>query len=116
MTIPFLMSAEEEEREKGRYENTFSPEDKRYLNALREVIATEAGREFIAVLVGDKLGAFEPCWRGNSSIHKVAALRDAGQDLMDDIAIADGEAHDEITRKLRLRRKLFFPFDNAQDK
>lgn len=116
MTIPFLMSAEEEEREKSEYQRAFSKEERRYFNILREVISTESGMEFVAALVGDKLGAFDPCWRGNSSIHRVAALRDAGQDLMDDIAIADGDAHDEIMRKLRLKRKLYFPHERAQDK
>lgn len=79
---------------------------KNYYFALAQVAKDPHGREFLCRFLAD-LGAFSPTWNAkNARLVHNAVRRDVGQELLDDLAIAAGEEHDEIQRIMRVRRKL----------
>ena len=69
-------------------------------------MGTPEGERFICSLM-EMLGAFEPSWHPkNALLAKAATLRDFGQEILDDIALASEEAHSKLQYKMRIRRKM----------
>ena len=67
---------------------------------------TAAGAEVICVLL-ERLGTFEPAWtEKNAKMARMTALKDFGNDILDDLAVADEKKHDDIQRMMRVRRRL----------
>jgi hypothetical protein len=81
---------------------------KTYLIDLKMVSDKPEGqRVFIWIL--DQLGTFDPSWTPkNPELAKAAVLRDFGQALLDDIAVASSEAHDAIVKSMRISRTAGF--------
>lgn len=83
-----------------------SPEYREYLRCLRQVIGLPEGREVVCNLL-ERLQVLGPVWdEKNAKMFKAVVLRDFGQEILVDLALADDEAHDDVQRQLRLRRKL----------
>lgn len=79
---------------------------KAYLANLQQVANTTAGAEVICHIL-EMLGTFEPAWSDkNAYLAKQTALKDFGNDLLDDLAVAAENVHDNIQRRMRQRRKL----------
>ncbi len=84
---------------------SIDPEYKRYLTDLHAVAATTEGQRVLMHLL-NQLGAFEPAWHPkNAQMAKAIVLKDFGQEILDDLAVASDEAHDEIQRVMRISRK-----------
>lgn len=81
------------------------PEYKRFLTDLHAVAASGAGQRVIIHIL-NQLGTFEAAWHPkNAHMAKAIVLKDFGQDILDDLAVASGEAHDAIQRAIRISRK-----------
>jgi hypothetical protein len=79
---------------------------KAYLANLQQVAKTTAGVEVICHIL-EMLGTFEPAWSDkNAYLAKQTVLKDFGNDLLDELAVAAEEVHDNIQRMMRQRRKL----------
>ena len=74
--------------------------ERQYLEDLRDVARTPAGKRVLVVLL-DRLGAHRPAWRGNSSIHRECALKDFADDVLNDLALADEDAFLNLSRAMR---------------
>ena len=86
--------------------DSMTPEYKEFIADLTMVANTPAGARFICALLG-KTGAFEPAWTAkNADMAKNTVLKDFGQDLLDDLSIANDKVHDQIQLMMRVRRKL----------
>ncbi len=84
---------------------TVDPEYKRYLTDLHEMAAKPAGQRVLVWILG-RLGTFDPAWHAkNAHLAKATVLKDFGQEIMDDLAVASAESHDEIQRSMRISRK-----------
>lgn len=82
-----------------------SDDYRHYIEDLRAVVRTPAGARVVCGLL-DALGAFEPAWtEKNAVLARRAVLRDFGQSLLDDLAVAADDVHDDIQRMMRIRRK-----------
>ena len=80
------------------------PEYKRYLTDLHAVAATPAGQRVLVWILG-QLGTFDPAWHPkNAQLAKAVVLKDFGQEILDDLAVASDEAHDVIQRSMRVSR------------
>jgi hypothetical protein len=78
---------------------------KNFLTDLYSVARSGSGARVLCEIF-DRLGTFNPSWSDkNARLAKAAVLKDFGQDLMDDLAVADDEVHDLIQRMMRIRRK-----------
>jgi predicted AAA+ superfamily ATPase len=87
------------------HEGVVDPEYKRYLTDLHEVTSKPAGRRVLAHILG-RLGTFDSAWSAkNAQMAKATVLRDFGQEVIDDLAVASAESHDEIQRSMRISRK-----------
>lgn len=98
---PFApLYAEEDARRANLHEQA---KRRHYLDCLRTVATSPEGVE---VLLGvlDHLQFGEPVWAPNAHIHRQAALRDAGDRFMADLAAACPEAHETIMRTMHMRR------------
>lgn len=87
---------------------TLTQEDeyKAYLSDLQEVAKTAAGTRVLCRLL-ENLGTFEQGWHEkNAKLAKNAVLKDFGNDILDDLAVACEKVHDDIQRTMRIRRKL----------
>ena len=94
------------EDDTARGELTQAEDYKHYLSDLQEVAKTTAGARVICRLL-DELGTFEPAWTDkNARLAKQVVLKDFGGSILDDLAIADADVHDDIQRMMRIRRKL----------
>ena len=79
---------------------------KKYLGDLQEILKTTAGTNVVCTLL-EALGTFEPAWsEKNARMAQQTALKDFGNDFLDDIALAGSQVHDDIQRMMRMRRKL----------
>jgi hypothetical protein len=84
---------------------TIDPEYKRYLTDLHFVAATAEGRRALMWILS-QLGTFEPAWHPkNAQLARAVVLKDFGQEILDDLAVASDSAHDEIQRAMRIARK-----------
>lgn len=93
------------EQDIARGAATQDQEYRAYLSDLSEVANLPAGSRFLCALM-EKLGAFEPSWTDkNARMARQVVLRDFGQDILDDLAVASDEVHDNIQRAMRVRRK-----------
>lgn len=78
---------------------------RQYIEDVRTVARTPAGARFICSLL-EMLGAFDPSWsEKNARLAQKVVLRDFGQLLLDDLAVAADDVHDDIQRMMRIRRK-----------
>jgi hypothetical protein len=81
------------------------PEYRQYLMDLRQVAFTAEGQRVLIWILG-ALGTCEPAWHPkNANMARAIVLKDFGQDILDDLAIAAGEAHDAIQRSIRIARR-----------
>lgn len=78
---------------------------RQYLEDVRTVVRTPAGARVFCTLL-EMLGAFDPSWsEKNARLAQKVVLRDFGQLLLDDLAVAADDVHDDIQRMMRIRRK-----------
>ncbi len=75
-----------------------------YLEDLREVITTPAGQRLFTNLLG-VMGVHTSIWTEGPSLYRDCALKDLGDELLNDVAKADEEAFMNISRALRLRAR-----------
>lgn len=95
----------EEEVEQARKELTQEQAYKHYLGELATVARTPAGANVICALL-QRLGVFDPTWSAkNAHLARAVVLNDFGQELLNDLAIAADDVHDDIQRMMRIRRK-----------
>ncbi|MCP4127765.1 MAG: hypothetical protein GY753_11960 [Gammaproteobacteria bacterium] len=81
------------------------PEYKRFLTDLHFVASTAEGQRVLMHILG-ALGTFECAWHPkNAQMAKAVVLKDFGQEILDDLAVASDVAHDEIQRAMRIARK-----------
>lgn len=73
---------------------------RRYLDDLRELARLPAGQRVLCEWL-TRLGAFRSSWRQNAAIHYATAQKDFAEAILNDLALADEEAHDAIARSLR---------------
>jgi hypothetical protein len=86
-------------------EEKYSDEYEAYLTNLRIVASTQAGVNIICYWLAE-LGTFEPSWSDkNPKLARQAVLKDLGNDILDDLAVASEKIHDAIQREMRTRRK-----------
>lgn len=77
----------------------------RFCTDLHTIAMQPAGQRVLMYIL-DKLGTFEPAWHSkNAQLAKATVLRDFGQEILDDLAVASDEAHDMIQRSMRIARK-----------
>lgn len=85
---------------------------RQYVMDLRKVARTPEGSRVLCSLL-EALGAFDPCWTDkNARLARAVVLRDFGQSLLDDLALAADDVHDDISRMMRIRRKMTELTDN----
>jgi len=81
------------------------PEYRRYLTDLHAIASTAEGQRVLMHIL-NQLGTFDPAWHPkNAQMAKSVVLKDYGQEILDDLAVASDEAHDEIQRAMRISRK-----------
>ena len=98
----FLEDVEEAARNKAKQAD---PEYKSYLEDLQAVVKTPAGARVICSWL-ETLGAVDPVWsEKNAKLIRRAILIDIANMIFDDLATASPEAHDDIQRMMRIRRK-----------
>ncbi|MCP4454114.1 MAG: hypothetical protein GY809_21855, partial [Planctomycetes bacterium] len=86
----------------AKAEATVDPEYKRYLTDLHSVAATPAGQRVLVWILG-RLGTFDPAWNAkNAQMAKATVLKDYGQEIMDDLAVASDDVHDSLQRSMRI--------------
>ena len=84
---------------------TYEEAYKGYLIDLRDVAQTPEGSRVLCWLL-EQSGAFEPVWSPkNAQLARAAVLKDFGQEILDDLAMAADGVHDSIQRTMRIRRK-----------
>jgi len=80
-------------------------EYKRFLTDLHTVAKSPEGARVICWYLS-KLGTFDPAWSAkNPQLARAVVLKDFGQSILDDLAVAADGVHDEIQRMMRIRRK-----------
>lgn len=80
---------------------------KHYIEALRTVLRTPDGKLVLCHML-KQCGTFEPAWTDKTAkLARQIVLKDFGNELLDDIAVADDKEHDSIQRTMRIERKLF---------
>jgi len=98
----FLRECFPEEEQK---EEQYSDEYEAYLTNLRVVANTQAGLSVICYWLAE-LGTFEPSWtEKNAKLARQSVLKDVGNDILDDLAVASSTIHDAVQREMRTRRK-----------
>jgi len=76
-----------------------------YLNDLSEIATIPAAARVLLYLVED-MGTFDDAWSDkNAKMAKAVVLKDFGGRIMADIALAAPNAHEDIQRMERARRK-----------
>ncbi len=84
---------------------SIDPEYKRYLTDLHFVASSAEGQRVLMHILG-QLGTFEPAWHPkNAQMARAIVLKDFGQEVLDDLAVASDVAHDDIQRAMRIARK-----------
>ncbi|MFI3271235.1 MAG: hypothetical protein R3Y11_03890 [Pseudomonadota bacterium] len=73
-----------------------------YLEDLREVITTPAGQRLFTNLLG-VMGVHNSIWTEGPSLYRDCALKDLGDELLNDIAKVDEGVFVTISRAIRLR-------------
>jgi len=90
---------------KGK-EPTAAEQRKSYLTDLNALAKTPEGIRVICFWL-EALGTFEPSWtEKNARLARSVVLKDFGSGMLDDVAIVSEEAHNNIQRAMRVRRKL----------
>lgn len=80
-------------------------EEKQYLLDLRTVMNTRAGSNVLCAVL-EKLGVTREAWNDkNSILAKQTVLKDFGDDLQDDLAMASDEGFGQLQKKMRTRRR-----------
>lgn len=81
------------------------PEYRTYITDLHFIASQPAGQR-VLIRILESLGTFEPAWHPkNAQMAKAIVLKDFGHDLLDDLAVASGEAHDAIQKSIRISRR-----------
>jgi hypothetical protein len=76
-----------------------------YLADLYEVAKLPAGARVLCALLVNELGVKRDAWaEKNARMAKNVVLKDFGDRLLDDLAAADGDTHDDIQRMMRSLR------------
>lgn len=92
------------EVERVRKQLELDEDYKQWLEDLRAVATTPEGARFICRL-SESLGVGSPAYRKGADVYAATALKDFGDDLMADLAVASDITHGDITRMLLIRRK-----------
>ena len=93
---------------KELFEADLSQEEgyKRFLSDLSSVIQTPEGARVICEIL-ERAGTFDQAWSADQAQMTMATvLRDFGQNLLDDVAVAGENVHNDIQRMMRVRRHL----------
>lgn len=75
-----------------------------YLEDVREIVGTPAGQRFFTNLLG-VLGVHSSIWSDGPHLSRDCALKDLGDELLNDVAEVDEEAFIIISRAVRLRAR-----------
>ncbi len=78
--------------------------ERQYLEALREVMHTYAGRHVMRTQL-EHAGIFRSIWDPSSRIHYNAGQQDAGHRLQAELVQADEDAYELMEREARARQK-----------
>jgi len=88
---------------------TVEEREKSYHADLHDVVKTPEGARVVCYWL-ERLGTFDPAWSDkNARMAQQTVLKDAGNELLDDLAVAHPNTHDDIQRMMRIRRKLITP-------
>lgn len=85
-----------------------TPEEafKRYIADLSAVLKTPEGARVVCEIL-ERAGTFDQAWHTDiAQMTMSCILRDFGQTLLDDVALAGEDIHNDIQRMMRVRRQL----------